>query len=252
MDIFPAVLNLFVFALAIFGSACAELAPFFQWQFIHLFTGQDRSGCLKAYAILGLGVLASAVPSADLFSLAAANACQAINIGNTVVRKNAFDALNILTKANAAGLATHQAAIHATIDAALDFGQTGDGVFESAATLWFTIAFAFSWEVSADDAGKLQAQIKVPSGEDLGRSVDFARFAALMFSVHGDAIRAEVKRMGIRAFSRPEFFFGALSESVKAALLVVILDSGDLAREVLEITGFDQRAARLVCARVGL
>jgi hypothetical protein len=39
--------------------------------------------------------------------------------------------------------------------------------------------------------------MKVPSGEDLGRSVDFARFAALMFSVHGYAIRAEVKQMGI-------------------------------------------------------
>jgi hypothetical protein len=52
--------------------------------------------------------------------------------------------------------------------------------------------------------------------------------------------------------SRPEFFIGALSESVRAALRAVILDSGDLAREVLEITGFDQRAARLVCARVGL
>jgi hypothetical protein len=142
MDIFSAVLNLFVFVLAIFGSGWAELAPFFQGQFIHLLTGQDRSSCLKAHAILGLGVLASAVPSADLFSLAAANACQAINVGNTVVRKNAFDALNILTKANAAGLTTHQAAIHATIDAALHFGQTGDGVFESAAVLWCTSAVA--------------------------------------------------------------------------------------------------------------
>jgi hypothetical protein len=166
LDILPPLFSLFVFATAVFGRSWAELAPVYQSRFVQQLNSKSRA--VKSHAILGLAALAAAIGEPELMQLAVANAVQAINFVQTIVRTNAFSALNILVKVQPEALAPHVAAIRGALAPAI---ATVDH-----SALWCSCVVAFEWAVEPAEAVSMLSNLEVQCGEDLGRSIDFARF----------------------------------------------------------------------------
>jgi hypothetical protein len=246
VEILPVVFNLFVFAISIFKESWSEFVSVYHSRFIQLLTGKNRF--MKSYAILGMAALGSAVNSTELLQLAISNSVQALHVSQIFMKTNVFNALNILIRVNYEGLVVHADVIRSAIFPVFTTLKDQYLLYESAAALWCNCTIVFGWQIDINEATLVLSNVQIQCGEDLGRSVDFAKFIATINL--GPSFMGIAKRIAVRGFTRPAYFFGLIGDGNLRTLRALILDSLDVEQELMQMLGFDQRTTRLVVTRL--